>query len=220
MKEDKKVKKTETVSKEDFLKLQRNNDKKTAMVIVLIFIIVLLLLLIVIYFMNGKKLKGQKPTATPVPVAPPTLVDSFVYTEDNYGLSSSGTVYITGYAKVVDNVVNFHITKLENPSFETALKNWGYEQGTISLGCLNNGNIEFRTAADEFGPSEYDGNEEDAHLYYSSTITVSDEVREKILSSNENNNVTLLLRKSPLTHFVSFTNQCDFPMTSIELSGL
>lgn len=177
------------------------------------------------------------PTVTPVVTPAATPVEGFVYSERNNGLASYGVVTVKGYVEVknkvldcgvlgkcsekeavsVNDIAYLHITDSDNEEFKQALKDLGYEKDPIAIGCIKNGVISYRTAADEYGPSEYEGEEEDAYKYYATDSTFDKELTKKLTNSSSKKPITLKISKSKLTHYVSLTGQCDSVITNIEV---
>ena len=120
-------------------------------------------------------------------------------------------------AASVNDIVYLHITENNNAEFKKALKDYGYEKEPIAIGCLKDNIISYRTAADEYGPSEYEGEEEDAYKYYATTNKLSKELTKTLTSSSSKKPITLKITKSKLTHYVSLTNRCDSVITNIEI---
>ena len=184
----------------------------------------------------------EEPEVTPTPTVTPTATptgDFFEYSDRNYGLASSGVVTVKGYAEVkykvldcgvlgkcsekeavsVNDIVYLHIDEVNNEEFKKALKELGYEKKDIPIGCLKDGMISYRTAADEFGPEEYEGEEEDAYKYYAKSMLLNKDITKQLTSSSSKKPITLKLSKSKLTHYVSLTDQCDSVITSINIEN-
>lgn len=153
-------------------------------------------------------------TPTPKPV---TNTSSFKYVEDNFGLASYGYAYVNGYVEVVNDSVSFHITNTDSNDFKKTMETLGYTNNTIPLGCVKDGIISFETGADEFGPSNYTGAEEDAFKYFMKTISLSSDVSSKIINSNSSNPIILKMSKFKLTHYMNLYDACRTSITNVEL---
>ena len=117
-----------------------------------------------------------------------------------------GTVYLEGYAKVkkeadcgvdvcqgnepVYDVVSFYVTSPKVEGIDDwFVKDQNGENAYIQLGCLENGIVSFTAFADEFYKKRSD-NIHSSENYFK-TIEFSKSDSSKIISSNENNRITL-----------------------------
>jgi len=205
----------EMIKKDEFV----NNKGNNRMIITILVVIIVLLIGIVGYlliFKEKDKDETVKPTSTPT-IKPISETSTFEYNDDNFGLSSSGYAIVKGYGVVEDNTVGFYVVSTDSNDFKKAFEKWGYDDNIVPLGCLNNNVISFTTAADEFGPSNYTGSDEDAHLYFTKDISLSSDISNKIMSSNIDNQISLKLGKSKLTRYINLYDECRTVITSVEL---
>jgi hypothetical protein len=93
------------------------------------------------------------------------------------------------------------------------------DDNNIPLGCIKDGIISFETGADEFGPSNYTGTEEEAFKYFMKTVSLSSDVSSKIINSNSSNPITLKISKSKLSYYMNLYDSCRTSITNLEIAN-
>lgn len=208
--------------------------KKNILIGVLIFIIILLVvsLVYVVVFKNDKaSFNGEVEKETV------KYENTFKYDENNH--LGVGVAYVKGYAKVERkdscifeecteensgkefyDIVEFHITNTESADFKKAINdmNNGELGSSIQLGCVIDNVVELYSLADKYYNSSNTGID-DRNLYdnYWGSFSLNEIDTQKLVSSNESNQITLKLEKYPYTMGGGPGVVCYSPINSIEI---
>ena len=165
--------------------------------------------------------------------------NTFVYDANG----SYGIAYAKGYAKVIkeyycetvpvaecnatnassiDDVLYFYVVSTESEDLEKEINDSFGEQHkdnkSFQLGCVKDGIISYKAIADDFYNSANTGiDDKNIVDNYWKNISISKEDSHKIISSSEDNYITLKLEKSKYTHGSSDGVTCASRMTGINV---
>ena len=162
--------------------------------------------------------------------------NTFVYDENG----SYGIAYAKGYAEVkreyycetvsvaecnesnaeeINDVVYFHVTSTESEDLKKEINEWYGEQErdsqTFTIGCIKDNAISFGALADDFYEKVNDNINSTENYFKNIKLSVGD--TNKIISSDENNPITLKFEKLKYTHGSLDFVTCMGRMTSVEI---